>query len=289
MVAECGQRPLVGPPGESRVVGGHFALKGAWPWQVSIQRMSRHFCGGSILNHHWILTAAHCFDKKTNRDTSRLQVLAGLHSQSKRDTVVQHRSVGQITVHEEYDMTSFNSDAALLYVTHPLNFTAHVQPVCTLQNETEEKGLNFSSCYVSGWGSTVFKGKLVDTLRDSEVELIDTIMCNQRDWYRGHITENMLCAGKESGKVDTCQGDSGGPLSCYSEDTERFYLYGITSHGSDCGTLRKPGVYTRASRYSAWINETQEMQTKSFSPGSVMNSTALHIITIVLYWALTFI
>ncbi|KAK2503201.1 hypothetical protein MC885_003802 [Smutsia gigantea] len=44
-----------------RVVGGEKASVESWPWQVSIQYDKQHICGGSILDAHWILTAAHCF------------------------------------------------------------------------------------------------------------------------------------------------------------------------------------------------------------------------------------
>ncbi|TKC36079.1 hypothetical protein EI555_007781, partial [Monodon monoceros] len=44
-----------------RVVGGEMASVDSWPWQVSIQYDKQHICGGSILDPHWILTAAHCF------------------------------------------------------------------------------------------------------------------------------------------------------------------------------------------------------------------------------------
>lgn len=55
---------------EDRIVGGHWALPGSFPYQVSIQRGwvigkfgvgLQHFCGGSILSAKWVLTAGHCY------------------------------------------------------------------------------------------------------------------------------------------------------------------------------------------------------------------------------------
>lgn len=46
-----------------RIVGGNEAVSGAFPYQVSLQRGYFHFCGGSILNKRWILSAGHCFQE----------------------------------------------------------------------------------------------------------------------------------------------------------------------------------------------------------------------------------
>lgn len=44
-----------------KVVGGTDAAPGAYPFVVSLRTASNaHFCGGSILNNNWVLTASHC-------------------------------------------------------------------------------------------------------------------------------------------------------------------------------------------------------------------------------------
>ena len=57
----CGTRPArYSSP--LRVVGGSEVKPGTWPWMVSLHGGSdqKFFCGGTVINPSWVLTAGHC-------------------------------------------------------------------------------------------------------------------------------------------------------------------------------------------------------------------------------------
>lgn len=66
IIAECGIRPAMPKVrgGRPRIVGGSESDHHEWPWQVSLRTTSSnfHFCGGSMIEERWIVTAAHCVD-----------------------------------------------------------------------------------------------------------------------------------------------------------------------------------------------------------------------------------
>jgi len=53
---------------KSRIVGGQVAKPAEFPWQMGFRWESSYsrtnlFCGGSLINKKWVVSAAHCFQK----------------------------------------------------------------------------------------------------------------------------------------------------------------------------------------------------------------------------------
>lgn len=275
--ASCGQRfhHQTFPPvrGHPEIVGGQNAVRGAYPWQVSIRfeqadNATLHFCGGSIIGHHWIVTAAHCINVYLEVLPELFHVVVGDHRRGHEEGSEQVVDIELVIKHESYDANKINNDIALIKTKQKINFNEYVQPVCL-------PGPDFpytpgTPGFISGWGST---RKVIpdlglrahqqhrnspNVLQAARVPIVNRIACNDKEHYQGMITQNMICAGFLAGGIDSCQGDSGGPLVIHRQNVktgeQSFVLAGITSWGVGCAAPNYPGVYTRVANYADWIH-----------------------------------
>ncbi|XP_063328800.2 transmembrane protease serine 9-like, partial [Pelmatolapia mariae] len=248
----CGQAAL-----NTRIVGGQVAPVGSWPWQVSLQRSGSHFCGGSLINSQWVLTAAHCFPTIT---ASGLTVNLGRQSLQGSNPNAVSRTVTQIIKHPNYNSKTFDNDICLLQLSSPVTFNNYISPVCLAASDsTFYSGVN---SWVTGWGSIGSGVPLPSpqNLMEVQVPVVGNRQCNC-DYGVGEITDNMICAGLSEGGKDSCQGDSGGPM--VSKQSGRWIQAGIVSFGEGCAEPNLPGVYARVSQYQTWINS----QISSNQPG----------------------
>ncbi|NWV71483.1 TM11E protease, partial [Malurus elegans] len=246
----CGiRRQAFSFTGVERITGGQRAREGEWPWQASIQLDGTHRCGASIISNTWLVTAAHCF--RGVRDPRRWTASFGILLRPPK----QKKFVRRIIVHERYSdlLLDHEHDVAVVELASAIEFTSDVHSVC-LPEATHIFPDNIS-CFVTGWGALENDGECysVNQLRQAEVRIISTEICNRRQVYGGAITPGMLCAGYLEGQVDACQGDSGGPL-VHANSRGIWYLVGIVSWGDECGKRNKPGVYTRVTYYRNWIH-----------------------------------
>ncbi|KAM6198257.1 coagulation factor IX [Sarcoramphus papa] len=233
----------------TRVVGGSDSMKGEVPWQVYL--VNSHgvgFCGASIINEKWVVTAAHCLQPGDN-----VTAVAGEYNINEEDNTEQRRKVVKILPHPTYNATinKHHNDIALLELDQPLSFNSYVTPICIGSREFTNTLLKHGMGTVSGWGSTLFRGRPATILQILKVPFVDRPTCLKSTSTT--ILQNMFCAGFPAGGSDTCGGDSGGPYTTEIEGT--WFLTGITSWGEECAKPGKYGIYTRVSKYLKWIKE----------------------------------
>jgi len=237
----------------SRIVGGQNADVNEYPWQAGIVSKGsvRPWCGGSLVNSKWVLTAAHC---TAGESASGIQVLLGDHKTNQNDHVV--FNVAAIQDHPDYNSQTTDYDFSMLQLATAVDFDAHadIRPVCL-------PPAGFSGDYaeviatVTGWGTTSSGGSQSTTLKEVDVGVITNQQCRNNYGYSSSwITDSMLCAVVPGGGKDACQGDSGGPLVANQQNYGQNYeLIGVVSWGIGCADANHPGVYARVTNQLSWV------------------------------------
>jgi len=243
--------PLKDQVGIGRIVGGEEASDGEFPWQVSLRSIgalgATHFCGGSIINENWILTAAHCC---AGQIPATMHVVAGGIKLNNFENEEENRNLEHIIGHPNYAASTITNDACLLKLKEPLEWTEFVQPIALpAAGQDTPAG---TECTVTGWGTLNEGGfSLPNVLHKVTLPVVSDEDCNAAYSANGYsVADSMICAAIEEGGKDSCQGDSGGPMVCGEE------LIGIVSWGIGCGRKGYPGVYTEVSYFMDWITET---------------------------------
>ncbi|XP_069702853.1 trypsin-1-like [Periplaneta americana] len=231
-----------------RIIGGQETQVNQYPWMAQLLYNNRFYCGASLINSMYVLTASHCV-KGFNKNRITVRLLDHKRgSNSEAETI--DRRVQRAVIHGRYDDSTFNNDIALLKLDRELKLEGKLRPVCL---PTLGKSFTGVNGLVTGWGVTAQNGAPSDVLNEVTVPIMSNKECKSTAYGNKRITDNMMCAGYPEGKKDSCQGDSGGPLHIVN-GTE-YDVAGVVSWGEGCAQANHPGVYTRVNRYITWIKK----------------------------------
>merc|ERR1719309_1195399 len=187
--AECG---IEGPPSKQRIVGGHEAEEHERPWQVALFIDDAWFCGGSLINENYVLTAAHCVD-----GASYFDIMAGAHnvraaSEPNRVEITSYNG----WTHPQWDTNTLANDLALIELPSAIDFNDYIAPSCLpMAGDTADEA---ELVTVTGWGKpSDSAGGISPVLRMvSDLPCISNKECN--DFY-GIVGDGIVSIGSSAG------------------------------------------------------------------------------------------
>lgn len=249
--------------GEPRIVGGTPAAAGEYPSQVAMLLDADRapslpevrpgwvqWCGGSVVDPSWILTAARCVEDRVPAD---LQVLAGTIDLETGGDLV---PVASIVRHPSFAPATSANDVALLELERPVKVA--VSPLARPGDEV--LFVPGTSSIVTGWGATAPDGTGSTLLLETSVPVISDGDCATA-YGTDFVASSMVCAGDlEDGGEDACDGDAGGPLVVDGPGPQLLQM-GIFSWGggdpvsTSCAHPDYPGVYARVTALFGWIED----------------------------------
>lgn len=144
----CSQIPSV----IGYLIGGESSVPNSWGWAVSLQIPGGHFCGGTIINKDYVLTAAHCTQNKMDK-ISKIMVCAGINRLDEQCR--QRRSVQSIFNHPQYNNNLLANDIALIRVTPPFDLSdTSIKTLCIPGSMDDENYPKPAQELIAiGWGS----------------------------------------------------------------------------------------------------------------------------------------
>ena len=137
---------------QAEIVGGEDANIQDYPYQAALLSTggwSYAYCGASIINEYWILTAAHCVEGESASNTGVRVGNSASYAQGGTTY-----DAAEIITHPNYNGNTMNNDIALIRLEDPITFNNYTQPVVLMCDQQVELGVEDPGemSWITGWG-----------------------------------------------------------------------------------------------------------------------------------------
>lgn len=220
-----------------RIVGGITTRPHVAPWMVVLlEQAVVPFCGASLVNRVWIVTAAHCILSRKPED---VRAVAGEHDLLLDKNTRQERSVDILITNPNYVR-----DVGLVRVTKKFDYNTAVKPI----DLPSANKIFTGTASVFGWGSQKNNRTTKTILNKLNVNILDKEKCASAFANLTLDMDAYICADSDKSWKAVCYGDSGGPL------VQNKILIGVVSFGNKkCASGLYPTLFSQVSASVDWI------------------------------------
>lgn len=230
-----------------RIINGKVATPGQFPYYVGVYIDLAGFCGGSLINTKWVLTAAHCVD-----GGGFWTLFMGVTSMwmAKQEGREVHVTRGGLH-HPKYDKKLIINDLGLIQLMNQVTTSNLISTVTLTPRGKDYVGQNPT---VAGFGKIHDLPKIIsDNLMYASMPVVSSDVC-----YDAYASKHpsFICLATDVAKTSSCSGDSGGPLVILDAVSGGATQIGATSFGaSKSCEMGYPVGFVNLAYFIDWIEE----------------------------------